>query len=480
MELLHPDIEFRNGSDSQELNAPGDITFSVAPEWEDARAEDGEKFFADRKTLVVVEGPDRKIRQVGLVDAPPILSDNELQVTCGGFSMIAGQSGPWEGHQGYYVTKDPVTLFRDIWKQVQTYKNSNLGVTVTGDTRSGAALGTAGSRRYQNARRNYNRYKPELEKWESRVVARERILHQRMEKMFKAAGVKRVGDVNVTTNEPDDPGYKANSTVWVHESKRRAYRFRNGRWVSQSQADNQVDRWLKYRGTLQRAKDEVDRLTYLAEPAKELMEKYEELHEGREEYSLYFWQNHDMGEVIEELTEIGPFEYREESTWDGITPKLSLRVGSPKLGTRRRELHLEIGFNVLDLPPFEPGELYTGVAMFGAGEGSEVLSQQRDWNPKHAVRRIFTETDKDAYTKQLTRNAANKALKELKKQAVPHITELVITYGPACPRGSFKIGDILFVTGVLQSGRRYDEWVRVVSLSHQWGEDKVTVEVEPA
>lgn len=477
-ELLHPEIEYFGGDDTQTLSGAGDITFTVDPSWETAVAADGEKVFAKRKTFVIVEASNGKIRQAGLVDSIEPTSDGTaLEVSCAGHSVIAGQSGPWEGHQGYYVTKDPVSLFRDIWKQVQSYKNSDLGISITGDKSSGSSVGDLGSSRYQKARRDYLRYQPELEKWESRVTARERILFERQEKMFRAAGLKRVGDVTVNNNEPDDPGYKANSTLWVHASNRRAHRWRNGRWVSQSQSDRQTDSWLKYRGTLERAKDEVERLKYLAEPAKELMEEYEE-REGREEYSLYFWQNHDIGQTIEDLTEMGPFEFREEAQWSGDNYKLSIRVGAPSVGAKRPELHLELGHNILDIPPFEDGELFTGVAVFGAGEGSAVLSQQRSWNPKHAVRNIFTDTDKDAYTKSLTQTAANKALKQIKKDAGLEISEVTVRYGRSCREGSFSVGDRIFVTGVLSSGRRIDSWVKVISITTEWGTPQARLEVE--
>lgn len=479
--LLHPEVEAKSGSDTSSLSGPGDITFTVSPDWHDAVAEDEEKVLAKRKTLVVVERANKRIRQVGLVDDLS-LGEHELTVSCGGFSMIFGQSGPWEGAQRAHVGTDPVALFRDLVAQVQSYENADLGIRVTGDTASGSSVGYAGSARWQNAEREVQRYKPELEKWESRVLSRERIVSQRQEAMFKAANVKRVGTVTVSDSEPDDPGYKADSTVWVHEASRRAYRFRDGRWVSQSQADAAVKAWLDYQPALQRAKDEVSRLGYLVEPAEALMEEYEA--EGREEYGLYFWQNHDLGEVIEDLTELGPFEYREKAAWvtnaDGEDRlDLQLEVGAPRVGVRRHELHLELGVNVHDQPVLEHGDLYTGVALFGAGEGSEVLSEQRSWDPAHAVRNILTETDKDAVTKSLTRSAANELLDQVRKDAGVGYTDLVIHHDDAaCPEGSFDVGDELLVLGTLSSGERLDGWVRVLEATHEWGSNTTSIEVE--
>lgn len=487
LERLNPEIEVLSGSDTQVYNGAGDISFTVDPSWRKARAEDGERVFGLRKTLVVVERDNGSIRQVGLVDGLELTS-NGFQVSCGGPSMIAAQSGPWEGHQGYYVSKDPVSLFRDVWKQVQSYKNSDLGIRVTGDKTSGSSVGDAGSARYQRARRDFNRYGPELDKWEKRLLTRERTLSQREERMFRAAGLKRVGSVSITddgSNPPDDPGWKADSTLWIRKDGGelgrwgRAHRWRKGRWISQSQADSAVRGWRGYQSTVDMAKDEVDRLKHLMEPAKELMDKYEENHEGREEYSLYFWQNHDIGTVIEDLTELGPFEFREEATWGkDRKPILSIRVGSPKVGVKRRNIHLELGVNIHDFPVLKPGELFTGVTLFGAGEGSEVLSQQRSWNPKNAVRSILTETDKGAYTKKLTQSAANKALGGVRRQAQNEIQSFVVHHGKACPEGSFTVGDEILVKGTTTSQERINWWFRVLEASTEWGSGKTQVEVE--
>ena len=475
-ELLHSEVRVKSGSDTRVLSAPGDISFTLPAFWHAMKDQHGVPVFGKRQTLVVVERANRTIRQAGLVDDLQ-LSGDSLEVSCGGFSMIAGQSGPWEGHQGYYVSIDPVTLFRRVWAQVQSYKNADLGIRVTGATSSGSAVGYAGSARWRQAERDVKRYTPELEKWESRVLARERILSQRQEAMFKATGLKRVGSVNVTDSEPEDPGYKADSTLWVRESNRRAYRFRSGRWVSQSQADDAVRSWLNYQPTLQRAKDEVSRLQYLIEPAKERMELYAD--EAREEYGLYFWQNHDMKQVIEQLTDLGPFEYREEAAWTADEQlDLMLNVGAPSVGVRREELHLELGVNVQEQPVMEHGDQFTGVAVFGAGEGSGVLSEQRDWNPAHVVRNIHVETDKDAHTKALARAAANKLMKQLRNDAGLSFSSLVVHHTDAVPEGSFGVGDQLPITGTLSDGATVTEWVRVLEISHEWGTRKSSIEVE--
>src|SRR5699024_8213439 len=151
-EVIHPEVEVLSGDDTRGLSQPGDISFRVPLDWHKKKAADGSFFLDKRKTLVVVERENRSIMQAGLVDDMVPDSDS-LQVSCGGFSMLAAQSGPWEGHQGYYVTTDPVVLFRRIWEQIQAYKNADLGIRVTGAERSGSYVGSEGSQRYQNAKR---------------------------------------------------------------------------------------------------------------------------------------------------------------------------------------------------------------------------------------------------------------------------------------------------------------------------------------
>lgn len=475
-DVIHPEISVKSGSDTRALSGPGDITFTVDPSWHNSTAEDGRPFFQERGTLVVVERANKTIRQVGLVDNLT-LTESGLDVSCGGYSMVAGQSGPWEGHQGYFVTMDPVNLFRRVWSQVQSYPDANLGIRVTGDRGSGGRVGDAGSDRWQQAERDLKRLKPELEKWEARVLEREREMSRRKERMFRAAGLKRIGSVNVTDNEPDDPGYQADSTLWIREETGRAYRWRD-RWVSQSQADQQVKHWLDYQWFLDHAKDRVSELQYRLEPIEDRQDTYED--EAREEYGLYFWQNHDLSQVIEDLTELGPFEYREEASWTGDDRlDLQLRVGAPQVGVRRKELHLELGVNVHEQPVMEYGETYTGVTLFGAGEGSEVLSAQRDLGLDGIVRRILVETDKDSHTKQLTRAAANKLADQAKKDMGLGFNDLAIHHTNAVPEGSFDVGDEIPITGTLSDGTVLTRWVRVLEATHEWGSNKTSVEVDP-
>jgi len=476
-DLLHPEVQVLAGQDTTTLNGPGDITFTLPVEWRNMKSHDGSRMIERRKTIAVARRPNGTVRAAGLVDDPK-LSMGDFSVSCGGVSMLASQSGPWEGHQGWYTDIDPVTLFIRIWTQVQSYSNSNLGIKITGDTSSGSSVGYAGSSRWRNANSQVAKYAKQLAAAERKLLARERILAQRAEKVFKKVGLKRVGTITVSDHEPDNPEWKADSTVWVKESTRRAYRWRSGRWVSQSQADTAVRSWISYRGTRDRGKDEVDRIKYRMEPYEELLEKYED--EAREEFSTYFWQDHDMGKVIEALLELGPFEFRERAKVVDGKLQLEIQVGAPKVGVRRPEPHLELGFNVHEHSPVEPEDLYTEVAQFGAGSGSEVLSQQRTWNPKGIVRNVLTDTDSDAHTKALVKAAANKNLAKIKKQVNEGFSALTITHGNACPEGSFEVGDQIRITGDLADGTPIDGWYIVKEATHTWGSNETDIEVEPA
>src|SRR5699024_8478239 len=126
-EVIHPEVEAISGDDTRGLSRSGDMSFRVSLDWHKHKAADGSYFLYKRKTFVVVERANRTIRQVGLVD-DVVPDEGWLQVSCGAFSMLACQSGPWEGHQGYYVTTDPVVLFGRIWDQVEAYKNADLGI----------------------------------------------------------------------------------------------------------------------------------------------------------------------------------------------------------------------------------------------------------------------------------------------------------------------------------------------------------------
>lgn len=476
-ELLHPEVNVKSGSDTRSLSAPGDISFSVAPSWHDAVDAAGDRVFGKRQTLVVVERANRSIRNVGLVD-DLTLTETGLDVSCGGFSMIAGQSGPWEGKQGWFMETDPVELFRMVWEQVQSYADADLGIRVTGDTRSGSTVGYPGSRRWQQAKAALDAARPNFDLWTDRQRKRERAEQRLMEAVFKAVNLRRIGGITVTDNEPDSPGWEHDSSIWVRESDGRAHVWRqdSGRWVSQSQADSAVAEWQEMKRLAEYAKREVDRYQYQIEPLDERLAELE--HEQREPYTLYFWQNHDMNTVIDDMLELGPFEYREQAAWRNEALDLRLEVGAPRVGVRRDELHLELGVNVQEQPAIEHGDVYTGVALFGAGTGSAVLSEQRDLNIKHAVRNVLVETDNDAHTRALTRSAANTLMDDLRKNMGFGFTDLTVYHTEAVPEGSFDVGDQLPITGTLSDGTVHTQWVRVREATTQWGSNKTSVEVE--
>lgn len=477
-ELLHPEVEWETGEYVQRLNEPGSIDLTLPISWRNMVDHHGRPMLEERKTLVVVgagEGRNNmSIDQIGLVDsALPV--GNRLQVSCGGLSMLPGQAGPWEGHQGYFVTMDVLRLFYRIIEWSQSYPDANVGLEVIGDTRTGTALGYPGSARWQNAQREFNRLKPQLDKAEAHLLNAERVLASRAERVFRAAYLKRVGTITQQENPPDDPGFKADSTIWVNNAWR-AHRWRDGTWVSQSQADDAVHGWRNAVATRDRARDAVEPLKYQLEPIEEQLEEYED--EAKEEFSMYFWQNHSVQPTFEELMELGPFEYRETGTWRGERLIPQIEVRTPKIGVRRNNIRLEIDVNVLDYPPMERGETYTGLTLFGAGEGSEILSTQRSWKVQDAVRNIHVEVDKEAHTKSLTRSAASKLERELRKAAGLGFTRLLIHHDRACPEGSFMVGDEIPVTGRLVDGTERTEWVRVLSASREMGSKKTEVEVE--
>src|SRR5699024_8323661 len=365
-EMLHPEVKVEAGQDTTTLNGPGDVTFTVPVELRNEKTHLGGTMLAKREVLAAAVRPNGTVRAAGLIDESSRVGDKAV-ISCGGISMLPGQSGPWEGHQGWYADIDPVVLFRRIWEQTQSYNNAIKDIRITGDTRSGSSVGYSGSARWRNANNQVNRLKPRLDKAEGHLLNAERVLSNRTERLFKAATLKRVGDVTQQEKEPDNPHYKRDSTIWVNNAWR-AHVWREGQgWVPQSQADDAVYDWRNGVATSDRAKDRVDYLKYRIEPAQELLEKYED--EAREEFSTYFWQDHDMGKVIEALLPMGPVEFREQAAWvrdeDGNDRlDLQLEVGVPRVGVRRPELHLEFGHNVQGEVKQQYGPVYTGIAQF--------------------------------------------------------------------------------------------------------------------
>lgn len=194
-------------------------------------------------------------------------------------------------------------------------------------------------------------------------------------------------------------------------------------------------------------------------------------------YQLTEWNTEDLGKAFDDLAAGTPFEYRTEHYWDGDTIRHRLRLGYPRLGRRRHDLHFVTGENITAAPGIDHlGDDYANaVLVLGAGEGRAMVRYYAA-SPDGRLRRPVVVTDKTITSKKA---AASRAARELKlRQGVPDISgDIVIRQHKHAPIGSFDPGDeILIQTGKGWTGR-LAVWARILSTTYAPEAGTVTLSV---
>lgn len=477
---LHHDVEPLSGADTVSVSAPSDVEFTLPAEWWSARASDGHHALSPGGTLVVVEDEAGRLRAPSLVESVS-LEGETVQVVAGGIGTLP-KDIPWGGRPSQHVSTDPAAMVRTIWEHVQSYPASALGVRVTGATSSDGTMGQPGSAAWYQARRAFDEVNRSVQVWEGRMLTRERQVERTAAEVFRMAGVKRVGSIVDQSSAPDDPTYRADSTVWVDSDTDRAHAWRKPakesafRWVSQSQADPAVKAWRKAVNSRDVGKRYLEMRQYQADPAREALESLEL--EAEEPFELSPYTTLDLAAVVEQAAELGPLEWVERAGWSGDDLDLAIRLGAPRLGARRPGLFFEVGTNVIAAPVVERNLAPTDLLMQGAGEGSETLRTWRAWESGPSVRRVRVVTDKDAHTRALVSAAANREARTARREGTGGLDSVVVADSEHTPLASLGLGDSIYIRGDLADGTPVNAWRRVMSIRREWGTDTATLGLE--
>lgn len=181
-----------------------------------------------------------------------------------------------------------------------------------------------------------------------------------------------------------------------------------------------------------------------------------------EPYSVDWWEAPTLGSVIDDMTavESGP-EWTESVGWgpDG-RPTARIRLGWPRLGTRRNDIAFTSGINITASVPIEyDADSYAQVVIaLGAGEGRSrrrAVDAARDGRLRleHVVE-IPSEKGND-------RLAARARTERVARQVIGEVTEVVLRDHPAAPIGSWQIGDEVRLR-LHDQWTSYDGWARIV------------------
>lgn len=181
-------------------------------------------------------------------------------------------------------------------------------------------------------------------------------------------------------------------------------------------------------------------------------------------FKIAWWVTDDIGAKIDELAKETPFDYIEEHDWSGPTITHRLRLGYPRLGTRRHDLRFVYGENVLTTPTIDvDGEEYANeILALGAGEGRDMKRAIVTGPHGGRLRRMTMVSDKALRSKTSLTSFARRQLSIHSK--LEDVTELEVRDHPQAPVGAYDAGDEIRVQG--DTGwADVDLWARITAIT---------------
>lgn len=178
-------------------------------------------------------------------------------------------------------------------------------------------------------------------------------------------------------------------------------------------------------------------------------------------YELSWWETRDCGRELDTLATQAPFDWAEETAWDGEDAVLRLRIGYPRLGRRRHDLAFVEGENITSVvtPKRDGGEFANEVLGLGAGEGKGALRHSaavRDGR----LRRVAVLPAKDVTAGARLETLTRAELTRL--QPTLTIDEITVRDHDNAPLGSWAIGDDIRVQATVPHFGDIDLWCRIV------------------
>ncbi|MFF3378117.1 hypothetical protein ACFYXF_34840 [Streptomyces sp. NPDC002680] len=178
-------------------------------------------------------------------------------------------------------------------------------------------------------------------------------------------------------------------------------------------------------------------------------------------YRIDWWDTPSLGDVVADMAAVegGP-EWTEEAAWHNGTPQGRIRIGWPRLGRRRTDIHFESGVNIVKAVPveYDADNLAQVVIALGAGEGRNrrrAVDAVRDG-------RLRLEHLLDVPGEKANDRLAARARQErVSRQVIGEVTEITVRDHPAARYGSWQTGDDVRVR-VHDQWTDLDAWCRIV------------------
>ena len=395
-----------------------------------------------------------------------------LKVEAGGFSMYP-TGMPWTDADYAGIKVDPMDLARMIWASLQSKPGGNLGV-VLDDTTSDVKLGIPEDPKLTAAKAGVAA--ATSAEASAKAAYNTAAAGQNAAKVDLLASAGKPSTGLVIWQDSAPSGDKRNAkNLWIDKNDlNKAYGWNGKKWVltGTNQATINTKLATYNNSSPAGAKTLWDARKKELSAAKS---KQSAISGGEAApFTLTWWETHDLGSVIDDLAKNTPFDYRERSSWSGEDITHRLELGVPALGARREDLRFEVGVNVTVPPPLQERDYASEVYVLGSGEGRAMVVAGATGNPGR-VRRATVVQRKDIGKKDKAAVAARAELAA--RTAEWTFSTLDVQNHPFAPYGSFRPGDVVYVTG--DTGWRVlDDWVRVLEVNTDCVTGAIELKVE--
>jgi hypothetical protein len=438
------------GDQSRQLSAVGTLQLVVTPGVATQIASDGLPLFVEWNSIVTVE-VDGDLPFRGLVtdmtyDGPNWTIDIRSMATY-------SYGTPWEGSPYYGAKVDPADIVRKLWAHVQSFPDSDLGVTVRGTTP--VRVGSFSTQNkadtlavYNAATARYNAQTSALSKLRAVVAASRKAYSGYVD--ARTAASKALTAAKKTKNKDKIAAAQA------------AYNQRVADCVTQQgiidRQQGDVDAQVKVVAAAKAVKDDAYKDKVAAGKA---------VKDDGGAFTLLWWEAPDCGRTIDDLTKSTPFDWYERHYWKGDVPATEIVIAFPRMGRRlgnEGDPTFVQGVNIMvPIVPKTSGDDFANV-VYGVGAGEGIGSIRRSITQRNGkLRRVAAFQAKDV---KVAATLDTKLRAELvARQNTLVVDSVTVLNHVNSPRGSYGIGDDILIQGDVPHYGEFSLWHRILSIT---------------
>lgn len=468
------------GAITRQLSAVGTLPLTIGPAVATQPASDGRPMFGEWETLVTLDD-DGQIRFRGIVTA--MTWDGEDATWSITVSSIPTYlfGTPYKGAAWYGAEVDPAAIVRLLVAHVQSFPDSDLGLTVVGST--SVKVGSYSTQRriaaeaaYDAAEKTYQAENKELQRLRAIVAASRKTSSARTTSRAAASKEVTAAKKAVTAAKTALTAAKKTKNQAKIDAAQAALNQANTTLTTKTNALNAATGSSNNaKATVKAQNADVTAQAKVVAAAKAAKDKASDVKSKAQQaesddggaYALEPWEAPDCGQLINDLAKDAPFDWTEEHYWSADIPKTRIRIAYPRIGRRLSgdsDPSFVQGVNIsVALKPATNGtDMATEIFGIGAGDGAAAL--RRSVSIRNGkLRRVATLQAKDVKTKQALDTKLRAELTARQNALV--VDSITVLNHPNSKRGTYGVGDDIFVQGDVPHFGRIELWHRIVSMS---------------